>query len=92
MANGMGSMAPVKTTLDIQDALLERAKRHARRVRQPLRAIVEEGLRRVLSEVSAPQTYQLPDASVGDPGAPDPLEAYSWQDLRAEIYGESRSR
>lgn len=82
----------MKTTLDIQDALLERAKRHARRVRRPLRAIVEDGLRRVLSDSAAPQAYRLPDASVGEPSAPDPLEAYSWQDLRAEIYGESRSR
>lgn len=83
----------MKTTLDIQDALLERAKRHAKRVRRPLRAIVEEGLRRVLSEAPAPAGYQLPDAAIGDPHAPDPLEAWSWQDLRAEIYGEPpRSR
>ena len=82
----------MKTTLDIQDALLERAKRHARRVRRPLRAIVEDGLRHVLSERSAPQGYVLPDASVGDPNAADPLEALSWQDLRKEIYGEPSSR
>lgn len=82
----------MKTTLDIQDALLERAKRHAKRVRRPLRAIVEEGLRRVLADAAAPSTYRLPDASVGDRSAPDPLEAYSWQDLRAEIYGEPPSR
>jgi hypothetical protein len=82
----------MKTTLDIQDALLERAKRHAKRVHRPLRAIVEEGLRRVLSERPALEAYELPDASVGDPGAADPLEALSWQDLRAEIYGEPSSR
>jgi hypothetical protein len=34
----------------------------------------------------------LPDASVGDPNAADPLEALSWQDLRKEIYGEPSSR
>jgi hypothetical protein len=82
----------VKTTLDIQDALLDRAKRHAKRVRRPLRAIVEEGLQRVLSEASPRGTYELRDASVGDPNAPDPLEAFSWQDLRGEIYGEPRMR
>jgi hypothetical protein len=53
-----------------------------------LRAIVEEGLRRVLSERPAPAAYELPDASVGDPSAADPLETLSWQDLREEIYGE----
>lgn len=85
-------MAAMKTTLDIQDVLIERAKRYAKRVHQPLRAIVEEGLRRVLSEPSAPQAYTLPDASVGDPRAADPLEALSWQDLREEIYGQPSSR
>jgi hypothetical protein len=82
----------MKTTLDIQDTLLERAKRYAKRVRRPLRAIVEEGLRRVLTERSALEAYTLPDASVGDPDAADPLETFSWQDLREEIYGEPRSR
>jgi hypothetical protein len=82
----------VKTTLDIQDALLERAKRHAKRVRRPLRAIVEEGLRRVLAEPATSKGYVLPDASVGEPGAADPLEGLSWQDLREEIYGEPVSR
>jgi hypothetical protein len=82
----------MKTTLDIQDALLERAKRHAKRTHRPLRAVVEEGLRRVLDERATLAAYTLPDASVGDPGALDPLERLSWQDLRAEIYGEPRSR
>ena len=82
----------MKTTLEIQDALLDRAKRHARRTGRPLRSIVEEGLRRVLSERAAVQRYELPDASVGDRAAGDPLEALSWQDLRGEIYGDSPSR
>lgn len=82
----------MKTTLDIQDGLLERAKRYAKRAHRPLRAIVEEGLRRVLSERSVRDVYNLPDASVGDPNAADPLEALSWQDLREEIYGEPRER
>ena len=82
----------MKTTLEIQDALLERAKRHARRLGRPLRAIVEEGLRRVLSERAARPAFELPDASLGDPSAADPLEALSWQDLRSEIYGQPSSR
>lgn len=88
----MGKVANVKTTIDIQDALLERAKKHARRVHRPLRAIVEEGLRRVLSERPHVGRYELVDASVGDPDAPDPLESLTWQDLRDEIYGGSSPR
>ena len=77
----------MKTTVDIADSLLARAKRHARRSGRPLRALIEEGLRRVLSEDAKESAYELPDRSVGDPGGKNPLEGLSWQDLRDEIYG-----
>ena len=79
-------MGNMKTTIVIQDELLARAKRHARRTGRPLRAVVEEGLRQLLSTESPPQSYILPDHSVGEAGGRDPLEAYSWQDLRDVIY------
>ena len=84
----MASMGIMKTTLNIQDELLARAKRHARRTGRPLRAVVEEGLRQVLSKADPNQRYVLPDHSVGEAGGKDPLEAYSWQHLREVIYGE----
>ena len=31
--------------------------------------------------------YVLPDCSKGERGGANPLERYSWQDLRDEIYG-----
>jgi len=80
----------MKTTVEISDALLTRAKRHARRVGKPLRALVEEGLRRVLSDETPRTDYVLPDLSVGEPhpgGARNPLEHLSWPELREEIYG-----
>ena len=76
----------MKTTIDIHDELLVRAKRHARDTGRPLRAVVEEGLRLVLATPEAAQPYRLPDLSVGDPTDEDPLEAYSWQDLSEIIY------
>ncbi len=76
----------MKTTLNIQDELLARAKRHAQRTGRPLRAVVEEGLRQVLPTKSPRGQYVLPDYSVGEAGGRDPLEAYSWQDLREVIY------
>lgn len=80
----------MKTTVEISDALLARAKRHARGVGKPLRAVIEEGLRRVLEAESEPPRYHLPDRSVGRAGGTNPLEAFSWQDLREEIYGARR--
>ena len=85
----MGNMGPMKTTVDIQDELLARAKRHARRTGRPLRSVVEEGLRQVLSNAAPRPPYWLADESVGESGGRDPLEAYSWQDLRGVIYGEA---
>lgn len=77
----------MKTTVDISDALLERARRHAQKTHQSVRALIEEGLRRVLDDASAARRYKLPDRSVGHPGAPNPLERLSWTELRDEIYG-----
>ena len=82
----------MKTTLDIQDELLARAKRYAHRTGRPLRAVVEEGLRRALAADAPARPYVLPDYSVGEAGGRDPLEAYSWQDLRGVIYGEPERR
>ena len=77
----------MKTTIEIDDALHERARRHARRTGRPMRALVEDGLRRVLdSEAKRRPTFELPDCSVGQPGGPNPLEALSWSELRDEIY------
>ncbi len=78
----------MKTTIDIADALLVRAKRHAQRSGVPLRAVVEEGLRRVLAAEEVQTAYQLPDLSVGKPGGVNPLETMSWADVRREIYGD----
>ena len=86
----MGRLYHMKTTIDIADALLARAKRHAQRSGVPLRAVVEEGIRRVLAAEDTPTTYQLPDLSVGDARDPNPLESMTWSELRDEIYDGRR--
>ena len=82
----------MKTTLDIHDELLARAKRHARETGRPLRAVVEEGLRRVLQPHPPRPRYSLPDLRCGDPETADPLERYSWPELRELIYGDPGTR
>ncbi len=76
----------MKTTIDISDELLARARLHARVAGVPLRAVVAEGLRLLLEADESVEPYTLPDLSVGDPRADDPLEAYSWQDLSEAVY------
>jgi hypothetical protein len=83
----MASIEMVKTTVEIADSLLERAKRYGRRTGRPVRALIEEGLRLVLREELEREPYRMPDCSVGDPTQRDPLEELSWQDLREHIYG-----
>lgn len=82
----------MKTTLDIHDELLARAKRHARETGRPLRAVVEDGLRLVLAPSPPGRGYRLPDLRAGDPEAPDPLDRYSWPELREMIYGDPGTR
>ena len=77
----------MKTTIEISDALLARAKKYARRTGKPLRLIIEEGLQIALEREPRQSRYTLPDRSVGRPEGPNPLETMSWQDLRDEIYG-----
>jgi hypothetical protein len=81
----------VKTTLDIHDALLLRAKRLSKRTGKPLRALVEQGLELVLAnEATARPRYDIPECSVGRVGDVNPLASWSWHDLRDEIYGPGR--
>ena len=82
----------MKTTLDIHDKLLARAKHHAGEAGQPLRAMVEDGLRRVLSPSAPSRRYEVPDPRTGDPRAPDPLERYSWPEPRELIHGDPGTR
>ena len=78
----------MKTTVEIHDALLLRAKRHATENGATLRSVIEDGLRRTLNEAEAPKPYTWPDLSVGDPTDPWPLDSYSWPELRDLIYGD----
>ncbi|MBN2194696.1 MAG: hypothetical protein JW751_17910 [Polyangiaceae bacterium] len=78
----------MKTTVEIADALFLRAKKLAKTTGRPMRALVEEGLRRVLEQAPTASRYRLPDCRVGVVGSPNPLEAMDWPALRGEIYGE----
>jgi len=68
--------AHMKTTIDLSDALFDSAKELAQQRQTTLRALVEEGLRRVLADANAlaRPAFRLTDASVqgGELLEPDP--------------------
>ena len=64
----------MKTTIDIADGLLTEARAHAQREGLTLRAVIEEGLRRVLKDrLEDDEPFEL--LVYGDPDAADGQEA-----------------
>ena len=78
----------MKTTIEISDALLEQAKRRASERSTTLRALVEEGLREVLSARRV-GSFVLRDASVSGNGLRAEVRDGSW-DRILELSYESR--
>jgi hypothetical protein len=81
----------MKTTVEIVDPLLAEAKRVAAREGTTVRALIEEGLRRVLEERQATQRFVLRRASFGGKGLHPEVGEGSWERIRDLIY-EGRGR
>ncbi len=78
----------MKTTVEVSDELLERAKETAHRDETTLRALVEEGLRTVLEQRKARQRYHWPDVAVDGQGLHPELADESWEQLASLIYAD----
>lgn len=76
----------MKTTVEIADALFEEAKRVSAARRTTLRALIEEGLRRVLEEQRSRGGFRLRRVAVGGRGLRPEVEEGSWERIREEIY------
>lgn len=77
----------MKTTIELKDELFRRAKRHAASRGITMRLLIEESLQKAIDAKPAAKPYRLPNLSKGKRDDPDPLQNFSWPDLRAEIYG-----
>lgn len=75
----------MKTTIEVSDALFNSAKEFAHSSQTTMRALVEEGLRRVLvdSQTKAKPAFKLKDASVHgkEPLISDPRR---WQQMEED--------
>ena len=76
----------MKTTVEISDALLSEVRQLARREGTTLRALVEEGLRRIMSERSARKGFELRKVAFRGEGLDPDLEGGSWEEIRRRIY------
>ncbi|RLA26925.1 MAG: DUF2191 domain-containing protein [Gammaproteobacteria bacterium] len=76
----------MKTTVDIPDELLARAKRLAVRRRTTLRAIIEQGIRNTLKEQQNGGRYVLSDKSVKGKGLQAEFSDKGWSDIRDATY------
>jgi hypothetical protein len=77
----------MKTTIEVQDDLLERSKRLARQEGTTLRAVIEEGLQlalRARDQQKRRQPFSLKPFA-GDGLNPE-FQSAGWERLRDEIY------
>lgn len=76
----------MKTTVDISDALLERARDLLTTEKTTLRALIEEGLRLVIEEHSQRRPFRLRRASFGGRGLQAEMRGADWSTIRSMAY------
>jgi hypothetical protein len=76
----------MKTTVHIPDALLADAQAIAAREKTTLKALINEGLQRVVKEHRKGKPFRLEDGSVGGRGLNPDLENASWEKIRELAY------
>ena len=76
----------MKTTVEISDLLLDEARRVASREGRTVRALVEEGLRRVLAERKRTRVFRLRKASFKGKGLQPHVAGASWDQIRDTAY------
>jgi putative antitoxin of VapBC-like toxin-antitoxin system len=78
----------MKTTIELSDAALDEARRVAAREGTSLRALIEEGLRRVLAERRRRPGFRLRRVTFGGEGLAPEFSGESWPAIRDSIYRE----
>jgi hypothetical protein len=76
----------MKTTVQIPDSLFEETRKLAHQERTTVKALVEEGLRRVASERKRRGRFRLRKATFKGKGLQPQLAGVSWGQLRELSY------
>jgi Bacterial antitoxin of type II TA system, VapB len=76
----------MKTTLDISDPLLREARKIASRERTTLRALVEQGLRKIIAERKNARAFRLRKVTFDGQGLAPELRDVDWDKIRDLAY------
>lgn len=76
----------MKTTVEIADALLDEARRAAAREKTTVRALLEEGLRKVLDSRRRQNGFRLRKATFRGKGLQPGIADVGWEGLRDLSY------
>ncbi|MCP4749719.1 MAG: type II toxin-antitoxin system VapB family antitoxin [Proteobacteria bacterium] len=76
----------MKTTINISDSLLEEAKELTKLEKSTLRALVEEGLHRVISERKTRKKFTLRKVCFQGHGLQPEFDGEGWQKIRSAAY------
>jgi hypothetical protein len=76
----------VKTTVDIPEALLDEARKVTAKEGRPVRALIEEGLRKVLSERKRTMAFRLRKGTFKGQGLQPHLAGATWERIRDTAY------
>ena len=76
----------MKTTIDISDSLLDKARRVAAGRGTTVKALVEAGLRQVLADSGKAPSFKLRDASFQGEGLQAGVDGQNWAQMRELAY------
>ncbi len=76
----------MRTSVEINDALFSRARRCAQQRRTTLRALVEEGLQRLVTEPPRTTKFRLRSVTFAGKGFQSKARNAAWEDIRSAIY------
>ena len=76
----------MRTTVDLPQSLLKEAKKLAANHKTTVKALIEEGLRRVIVEHQRSRMFSLRKATFKGEGLQSDMEGASWEALRERAY------
>lgn len=76
----------MKTTVEISDSLLKQVKSLASKEHTTVKALVEEGLRRITAERQRAKPFKLRKVSFRGNGLQPQMAGASWQQIRDAAY------